>query len=107
MPGSAYHQSRPVSIHNIRTSLCYSVDRHSVLQLNLIIDCFRDELYEITLLRMQCQVQDVVNGLLLPAMMLVPAHPALMLEAWNVLQLFAYPMRFRFYHLLQACAHLV
>ncbi len=49
----------------------------------------------------------MVNGVLLPALMLVPAHPALMFETWNVLQLFAYPMRFRFYHLLQARAHLM
>ena len=48
------------------------------------------------------QVQDVLNGVLLPAMMLVPANAALAFEAWDALRLFPYQRRFRFYHALQA-----
>ena len=44
----------------------------------------------------------MLNGVLLPAMMLVPANPALAYEAWDALRLFPYQRRFRFYHALQA-----
>ena len=44
----------------------------------------------------------MLNGVLLPAMMLVPANPALAFEAWDALRLFPYQRRFRFYHALQA-----
>jgi len=44
----------------------------------------------------------VLNGVLLPAVMLVPANAALAYEAWDALRLFPYQRRFRFYHALQA-----
>ena len=49
------------------------------------------------------QVEKVIVGVLLTSMALMPAHAPVSLEIWNLLRIYPYTTRFRFYSSLQVC----